>query len=275
VIVLDRRIGSMTEFKQIIGRGTRIREDYGKQFFTIIDFRKATELFADPDWDGPPLDIYNPGEGDPVTPSDGDDGEVPVPEPDEEPGVKKYIVGGQPFEIAAERVQYYDRDGQLTIESLRDYTKRTVAEEFTSLDDFLRRWQEADRKQAIVSELREHGVLLEALAEMVGPDYDPFDLVCHVAYDQPPLTRQERAENVRKRDVFAKYGDVAQKVLDGLLAKYADQGLEQIEELAVLQLSPLSGLGTPVELVRAFGGKQLYLDAVQELESALYSEQVA
>jgi type I restriction enzyme R subunit len=275
VIVLDRRIGSMTEFKQIIGRGTRIREDYGKQFFTIIDFRKATELFADPDWDGPPLVIYNPGEGDPVTPPDGDDGEVPVPEPDEEPGVKKYIVGGQPFEIAAERVQYYDRDGQLTIESLRDYTKRTVAEEFTSLDDFLRRWQEADRKQAIVSELREHGVLLEALAEMVGPDYDPFDLVCHVAYDRPPLTRQERAENVRKRDVFTKYGDVAQKVLNGLLDKYADQGLEQIEELAVLQLSPLSGLGTPMELVQAFGGKQLYLDAVQELESALYSEQVA
>ncbi len=270
VIVLDRRIGSMTEFKQIIGRGTRIREDYGKQFFTIIDFRKATELFADPDWDGPPLQVYNPGEKEPIAPP-GDDGDPPeVTEP-----TSKYVVGGQPVDIVAERIQYYDKDGKLVTESLKDYTKRAVGEQFASLDDFLKGWKSAERKRAILEELGEHGVLIGALADMVGPDYDPFDLICHVAFDQKPLTRKERAENVKKRDVFAKYGETARAVLNGLLEKYADQGVEEIEEFAVLQLRPLSDLGTPMELVKAFGGKQKYLDAVRKLEIELYSDDVA
>ena len=177
--------------------------------------------------------------------------------------------------IVAERVQYYDKNGKLTTESLKDYTKRTVTEEYASLEDFLKRWRDADRKHALLSELRDQGVLLEALEDMVGTDYDPFDLICHVAYDRPPLTRRERADQVKKRDVFTKYGDTARAVLDALLEKYADQGVEQIEEFAVLQLRPISDLGTPVELVKAFGGKQQYRDAVHELESAIYSDDVA
>ncbi len=274
VIVLDRRIGSMTEFKQIVGRGTRIREDYGKQFFTIIDFRKATELFADPDWDGPPLQVYQPGDDKPIKPPDDEEDPVIVDPVDPEPRLR-YVVGGQRFGIVAERVQYYDKDGKLVTESLKDYTRRTVGEQFTSLDAFLTSWKTADRKQAVIAELREQGVLLEALADMVGPDYDPFDLICHVAYDRPALTRKERAEAVKRRDVFTKYEGTARAVLDALLERYADQGVEQIEEFAVLQLRPISDLGTPIELVRAFGGKQKYLDAIHELESELYSDEVA
>jgi type I restriction enzyme R subunit len=290
VIVLDQRIQSLTEFKQIIGRGTRLRPDYGKYFFTILDFRKATELFADPDWDGPPLQVYEVPDG---------NKEVTVPDPDPHGGLDlgeidevvddpdhvydnsvgdddestvTYIVSGVKFTIIAERVQYYNKDGELITASLKDYTRRTVKEEFATLDEFLKRWSRADRKQAIVEELLERGVLLEALEDSTDHNFDPFDLICHIAFDQPPLTRRERADNVLKRDVFAKYGDQARHVLAALLDKYSDQGLDSIGEIEVLKLDPFPKLGTPIELVRSFGGRDQYLAALHELDSALYAE---
>lgn len=261
VIVLDRRIQSMTEFKQIVGRGTRLRPDYGKNFFTIIDFRNATQLFADPDWDGPPIqdETFTPGKTKPSPdpqPGNGEDEIVEPIETGDGSGTRiKYQVGRQKFQVAKERVSYYDKDGQMTTESLKDYTRRSVSETYQSLDRFLNKWNEAERKAAIADELQEHGVLIEALEDMVGKDYDLFDLVCHVAFDQPPLTRRERAAQVRKRDVFTRYGETARKVLDALLDKYADQGIVSIEDTTVLQLDPFVGMGTPVELVRSFGAR--------------------
>ncbi|WP_442485146.1 EcoAI/FtnUII family type I restriction enzme subunit R [Aeoliella sp. SH292] len=293
LIVLDRRIQSMTEFKQIIGRGTRIDEDYGKLFFTIMDFKKATELFADPDFDGDPVQIYQPGEGDaPVPPEEGSD-EPPTEGGEDEPGVtiidpmepgggggiltdpprrRKFVVAGVSVTVVSERVQYYGPDGKLITESLRDYTRKTVLKDYRSFDDFLQAWTTADKKAAIVKELEEHGVLFEPLADEVGKDFDPFDLVCHVAFDRPPLTRRERAENVRKRDYFAKYQDKARRVLESLLDKYANQGLRAIEDMDVLRVKPIDELGTPVELVQLFGGRKGYLDALADLERALYAE---
>jgi type I restriction enzyme, R subunit len=274
VIVLDRRIQSMTEFKQIIGRGTRLRPDYGKNFFTIIDFRNASQLFDDPDWDGPPIqdDGFGKESQSREIGAQGNDHNQDIDTNDER---IKYRVGRQEFEVATERVSYYNKDGQLTTESLKDYTRRTVSEAYQSLDRFLNKWNEADRKQAILDELQGHGVILEALEDMVGKDYDLFDLVCHVAFDRPPLTRKERADQVRKRDVFTKYGETARIVLNALLDKYADQGIIAIEDTTVLQLDPFAKLGTPVELVRSFGGKQQYKMAIQELEQMLYTERGA
>lgn len=271
VIVLDQRIESMTEFKQIIGRGTRIREDYGKYYFTIIDFKKATELFADPDFDGNPVSIY-----DPEPASGGVGGGGPEPEPPLPPGPEpqprvKYYVDEVPVWIVGERIQYYGKDGKLITESLKDYTRRTVLEEFASLDDFLRRWTEAEKKSAVIDELEGHGVLFDALAEEVGHDYDSFDLICHVAFGRPPLTRRERADNVRKRDYFVKYGEQARAVLEGLLEKFADEGVEDIEDLGVLRVRPLSEIGTPVEILRVFGGREAFIDAVHDLEDQLYA----
>ncbi len=281
LIVLDQRIQSMTEFKQIIGRGTRINEDYGKFWFTIMDFKKATELFADPDFDGPPEQVYEPKEGESPVPPEGEapPGE-PFPEPRQPPepaGERrvKYVVGGEvTVYVVAERVQYYGPDGKLITESLKDYTRRAVHREFASLDDFLRRWTGADRKQAVIEELEAQGVLLAALAEETartgGKEFDPFDLICHVAFDRPPLSRKERAEQVRKRDVFARYGEQARAVLDALLDKYADAGIASIEDIKILTLDPFSSLGTAPELIGAFGGKPAYLAAVRELEQQLY-----
>lgn len=286
LIVLDQRITSLTEFKQIIGRGTRLRTDYDKYFFTIIDFRKATELFADPDWDGPPLqnDEFDPNSVPEDPPDEGDDvydpddiGDV-IYDPDaieddsfgDEEGRRKYVVSGVPFSVLAERVQYYDKDGKLVTESLKDYTRRHVTEEYESLDGFIKRWTESDRKQAIVDELVERGVLLEALEENVSADMDAFDLICHVAFDQPPLTRRERAEEVRKRNVFAEYGETAREVLDALLEKYANQGIDAIEDITVLKVDPIADLGTTTELVKSFGGRAQYDAAVQQLETELY-----
>ncbi|OZA29349.1 MAG: restriction endonuclease [Hydrogenophilales bacterium 17-64-11] len=285
LIVLDQRIQSMTEFKQIIGRGTRINEDFDKFWFTIMDFKKATELFADPDFDGDPVQIFEPGEDEPPVPPEepgipGEEEPLPPPEPPlppDEPGEPrtKYVIGGDvAVYVIAERVQYYGPDGKLITESLKDYTRRAVRKEYASLDDFLRRWTSADKKQVLLEELAAQGVLLEALAEEVGKklgkDCDPFDLICHVAFDQPPLSRRERAEQVKKRDVFTQYGDQARKVLEALLDKYADTGIESIESMNVLQLDPISKLGTPIELVNAFGGKNKYMRALHELESLLY-----
>ena len=284
VIVLDQRIQSMTEFKQIIGRGTRLRPDYGKYFFTILDFRKATELFADPDWDGPPIQIkttHTDGTEDIVEPDEDfweeeDDPIVLVPGDGQEPTVEEdpaitFVVSGVKFKIIAERVQYYDKNGKLITESLKDFTRKAVTEEYATLKDFLKEWRSAERKQVILDELLERGVVLEALEEGAGKNLDPFDLICHVAYDQPPLTRKERADGVKKRDVFTKYGETARQVLGILLDKYADQGIDAIATIEVLKLDPFTQIGTPVELVKSFGGRDNYLNAIQQLQDALYA----
>ena len=293
LVVLDQRIQSMTEFKQIIGRGTRINEDYDKFWFTIMDFKKATELFADPAFDGDPVQIYAPGEDDPPVPPDEPEDEEQAPPGDGDGGDEtglppfggdgpegegriKYVVGAEvSVHVVAERVQYYGPDGKLITESLKDYTRKAVRKEFASLDDFLRRWTETEKKQALIEALEAQGVLLEALAEDVGKKqgkvFDPFDLICHVAFDRPALSRKERAEQVRKKDVFAKYGEQARAVLNALLDKYADAGIASIEDIKILTLDPFSKLGTAPELVGAFGGKPKYLQAVLELESLLYS----
>jgi type I restriction enzyme R subunit len=284
LIVLDKRIQSMTEFKQIIGRGTRINEEFEKFWFTIMDFKKATELFADPAFDGEPVQIYEPKPDDPVEPPEAEDepgggvggGEeqppdVDFPEPGNGPRIKYRIGKDVTVTVIAERVQYYGPDGKLITESLKDYTRKTVRRDYQSLDQFIQRWSAADRKQAIIEELEQHGVLFEPLAEEVGKDFDPFDLICHVAFDQAPLSRKERALAVRKRDVLSQYGETARKVLEALLDKYADTGVENIEDIKILTLDPLATLGTPTELVKAFGGKMGYLQAVQELEQALYA----
>ena len=185
--------------------------------------------------------------------------------------VIKFVVSGVKFRVLAERVQYYDKDGKLVTESLKDFTKKRVKEEYRSLSDFLKKWREAERKQIILDELLERGVVVEALQESVGRDIDAFDLICHVAYDQPPLTRKERAEGVKKRDVFTKYGETARQVIGILLDKYADQGFDAIGTIEVLKLDPFTKIGTPVELVKSFGGRDNYLAAIQKLEEAIYA----
>lgn len=291
LIVLDQRIESMIEFKQTVGRGTRIHEDAGKLWFTIMDFKKATELFADPKFDGEPVVIYEPGPGDPPTPPDdgqddgdgndgtGDDGTGAGDDDGGDTGgggggdpPRKYVVSGVSVSVVAERVMYYGKDGKLITESLTDYTKQAVKDRFATLKSFLRRWTEAEQKAVVIEELREQGVFFEALREEVGGDMDAFDLICHVVYGQPPLTRRDRAMSVKKRDVFTKYGKQAQAVLDALLQKYADEGLAAVEDLGMLRVRPLSDLGTPVELVKLFGGKKGYLAAVRDLEVALYED---
>ncbi|MEI8570800.1 DEAD/DEAH box helicase [Methylomonas sp. LW13] len=287
LVVLDQHIKSMTEFKQIIGRGTRINEDYDKYWFTIMDFKKATELFADQDFDGEPVMIYAPeGEASPVPPDDnpgaetdhpdsettGNTGDATADEGDDEPrGRVKYVLGDVSVYVIAERVQYYGPEGKLITESLKDYTRSTVRKDYASLDDFLRRWTKAERKAAILQELEQHGLLLEPLADEVGKDFDAFDLICHVAFDQPPLTRRERAEQVKKRNYFAKYGEQARQILETLLEKYADTGIENIEDIKILTLDPFKNMGSASELVSAFGGKPAYLAALQELEAHLYA----
>lgn len=292
LIVLDQGIKSMTLFKQIIGRGTRLREDLGKTWFTILDFKRATELFADKDFDGDPVQIYEPKGAEPVAPPDApslsDPTQTVQPEPVEghpqDPlgpfaggdgaadGPKKYVLGSNvTVTVARERVQYLNAEGKLITESLRDYTRINLLKKYESLDQFLQAWQQADRKAALLQELEGQGVLLEALADEVGKDLDPFDLLLHVAYGQPPLTRSERARRVQKRNVFTQYGPVARKVLDALLDKYADEGIATIESNEVFKLQPFTDLGSPVELVRSFGGRPQYLHALQTLERELYA----
>ena len=295
LIVLDSNIGSMTEFKQIIGRGTRINEEYGKTYFTIMDFRNVTHLFADPAFDGDPVMIKEVTQEDDISGAeeetvdepiidvlDGEEVEFPEFEPPELTGGgmieeegqgygrTKIFVDGVEVKIVNERVQYLGADGKIITESLRDYTKKNITKQYQSLDRFLNVWSSAEKKKAIVKELEEQGVFFDALKEEVGKEFDPFDLVCHVAFDAKPFTRKERAENVKKRNYFAKYGEQAQKVLKNLLDKYAQDGLLTIESMEVLKLSPLNQLGTPVELVKAFGGKAQYLKAIRELEEELY-----
>ena len=291
LIVLDRAVESMTEFKQIVGRGTRVHEDTHKFYFTLMDFRGATSHFADPDFDGEPVQIYEPGTGDPITPPDHaprtEDGEAPLPpEPaDDEtiveisPGLQpdaaiksKVYVDGIDATIIAQRVQYLDEHGKLVTESLRDFTKKALKKRFASLDDFLKRWKAAERKQAVIDELAAEGLALDTIAEELGKNLDPFDLICHVAFDAKPLTRRERAANVQKRNVFRKYGYQARTVLNALLDKYADEGVLNLDDANVLRIPPLNTLGTPVQLLKAFGGKDQFIEAVRDLQAALYQE---
>ena len=287
LIVLDQRIQSMTEFKQIIGRGTRIDEEHNKLYFTIMDFKKATELFADPDFDGDPVQIYHPTGDDDIVPPDDESNVDPSEgtplkpdisfDPTAEPGQKrvKYYINNVEVHVVSERVQYYDKDGKLVTESLKDYTKKMVQKQFRTLDEFLRKWSESAKKEAIIKELEGQGLLLSALREEVknGDQYSTFDLICHIVYGQPPLTRKERAENVRKHNYFAKYGEKARKVLDALLDKYSDEDVSSIESAKVLSLKPINEMGTPVEIINDFfGGKDKYEAALKELEDEIFKK---
>ena len=293
LIVLDSNIGSMTEFKQIIGRGTRINGDFGKYYFTIMDFRNVTALFADKDFDGDPVrikeareeddisDAENESDTEPVT-DDLTGDEVSFPEP-ERPDVsilnddvgeykvtRKVTVNGVEVVMLKERVQYLGDDGKIITESLRDYTGKSIRKSYASLDAFLKTWKEADKKRAIVDELERQGVLFAALNEEIGSAFDPFDLICHVAYEQKPLTRKERADRVKKRDYFSRYGDLARQVIAALLDKYSDEGMLDLENPAIIGLDPLSKLGSPVQIIRAFGGRPAYDAAIHELTDELY-----
>jgi len=284
LIVLDSNISSMTEFKQIIGRGTRVREDYNKLFFTIMDFRGVTELFADPEFDGDPVVIYRPKEGDPITPPEEEDIKETA---SEWPGMlrdkgdeygeetsgspRKYYISGVPVTVINERVQYIGEDGKLITESLKDYSKRNILSEYKSLDNFLSAWNDADRKEVIIEELESRGVFFDALAEEVGRDLDPFDLISHVAYGREPLTRQARAKKKKKATYFKEYEGKAREVINALFEKYADQGITAIDDIGDLTVSPLNEFGTPIQIVGFFGGREDYLKAVKKIEQALYS----
>ncbi|VUZ25520.1 Uncharacterised protein [uncultured Comamonas sp.] len=326
LVVLDQSIKSMTLFKQIIGRGTRLNEEHGKQFFTILDFKRATELFADKDFDGEPVQIYQPTGNDDVVPPPPEEeaqgsqagastgGATGLPESAASTGGNPPAFGGTAKDpagvygtgdgttaspdkprkyqissrvtvaIARERIQYLDAHGKLVTESLRDFTRINLAKQYESLDAFLQAWSSADRKQALIDELQHHGVLLDVLAEELalekGPGSslqgaDPFDVLLHVAYDQPILSRSERARRAKKKlqddGIYAKYGETARKVLDVLIDKYADEGISAIENTDVLKVQPLTQMGSPVELMQSFGGsKRQYQDAMAQLGRAIY-----
>ncbi len=289
LIVLDNIFGDngMTEFKQIIGRGTRLKPEYGKEYFTIMDFRNASRLFSDPDWDGEPVQIYEPDEenGDDIVPTDevspedetgfwdygneNDDNEW-----DDESNEKrgKYFVNDVEVTVISERVQYYDKDGKLITESIKDYSKKNIIDEFSTLDNFLNRWNSEERKEAIVEELKEQGVLLDALREDIGnPDIDDFDLICHIAFDKKPLTKAERANNVKKRGYLYKYSDMAQNVLERLLERYMNEGITNLKDTKVLELDEFKEFGSPLKIVKLFGNKKKYIEAVKELEKQIYA----
>ena len=246
-----------------------------------MDFRQATDQFADPDFDGEPVQCEEYSIDteikivEAVKENEAMYGltkqeQVYLKDSDEAP--RKYYVKGVSVKVVNERVLYYDNDGKLITESLKDYTKKSLTKEFTSMDTFLKTWNSSDKKSTILKKLEEEGVLFEELKTEVGRDYDAFDLICHVAFDKKPLTRKERANNVKKRDYFAKYGDKAKSVIEALLQKYSDEGLENLESMKILKVNPLREFGTPVEIVKLFGGKTGYLNAIHELESELYAE---
>jgi type I restriction enzyme R subunit len=295
LIVLDSNIGSMTEFKQIIGRGTRINEDFGKHYFTIMDFRNVTALFADKEFDGDPVRVREAAENEDISNTDNEADETPVTDditgeevefPETEPELpdvsmlgedpaqyrvrRKVTVNGVEVTVLKERVQYLGDDGKIITESLRDYTRKSVRSTYSSLDEFLTSWKLADQKQAIVEELERQGVMFAALNEEVGSAFDPFDLICHIAYEQKPLTRKERAEQVKKRDYFTQYGELARKVISALLDKYADTGTFDLESRAILTMDPLNKLGTAKEIIHAFGGPSDYDAAIHALTDELY-----
>ena len=287
LIVLDSNINSMTEFKQVIGRGTRIREDYNKTYFTIMDFRNASRLFSDPDFDGEPVSIKN------VNPEDDtpDDSDVNtnvsgVAEDDEKytfdsPTLKpietgerkgKLHVNGVDVSIYNEIVSYYDKDGKLVTESLKDFSKKSILNEYASLDDFLHKWNSTDRKQAILDELEQQGVLIDELRKDIGiDDIGDFDLILHIAYDKKPLTRYERVNNVIKKGYLYKYSEMAQNILKDLLEKYSDNNELELTDPKILELKPFNEYGSPMDIVDVFGGKDKYIEVVEELENELYA----
>ena len=289
LIVVDKEINSQIQFKQILGRGTRIREEDGKLYFTFMDFRNVSRLFADPEFDGEPVQIKVIGGDDPIPPDDEDEtdsgqegngGDYPSGEDENFPGddegdvgepPKKYYVNGVLVRVLHERVQYVDVNGKLITESIRDYSKKHILEHYNTMDNFIKRWNSEDKKQAIIDELKEEGVLLDALSEEVGQDLDPFDLIMHVAFDKKPLTRAERANNVEKRGYLYKYSDTAQKVLKALLEKYKDAEVIDFDDTKILELQPFTEMGTPIKLVKAFGDKKKFMTAVKELEDLLYA----
>jgi type I restriction enzyme R subunit len=301
LIVLDQNINSIAEFKQIVGRGTRIREDYRKLYFTIMDFKGATRLFADPEFDGEPVVIYEPKANDPIIPPEssttpqGGRGSTDTQPPDEIQPVggdevgrdvgeasTKYYVDDVEVRTAVERSQYLDANGNLISDDyrvhLKDEIKKTIQGRFGSLEEFLRRWKEAERKQAVIEEIEDQGITLEMLEQAIpnSGELDVFDLVAHIAFDQKPLTRRERANNVKKRDVFAKYGNQARAILEALLEKFANHGVGDIEDPKVLELPPLDQYGTKTQIRRGiFGGTEQYSQAITELERALYPDKIA
>lgn len=305
LICLDSNISSMTEFKQIIGRGTRVEEDYGKLYFTIIDFRNATDKFADKDFDGTPARIKKASQSDSLSEEiiDGGNQENQIEQTeqidpatgekvqfeevygiDENFGTieinekkpafgkrEKIYIRDVDVSVLSERRQFLDADGKLITCSLKEYTKNGILTSYRSLDSFLKTWNDAQKKKAIIEELENQGIIFEELKEEIKFDLDIFDLICHIAWDAPALTRKERAENVRKRNYWTKYGDSARKVLNALLDKYAETGIEEIEDMKILTVEPLKDFGTPAEIVKTFGGKQNFLAALKELEDEIYS----
>lgn len=282
LIVLDSVINSMTEFKQIIGRGTRLKPDYGKEYFTIMDFRNACRLFADPEFDGDPIsvvDIDDPPadeddipDGGKTTPTGFGDSTSGSGSGDNSDPKHKFRVRGVEVTILNERIQYYDKDGKLTTESVKDYSKKNILGEYATLDEFLSAWNSEERKQAIIDELQERGVLLEALREASGnKDIDDFDLICHIAYDKAPLTKKERANNVRKRGYLYKYSELAQEVLNALLDKYMNEGISDISNIEILSNDPFRKFGNPMKIAKLFGGKKGYLQAIKDLQNEIYA----
>ena len=291
LIVLDTNINSMTEFKQIIGRGTRLDPDFGKYYFTIMDFRQATKMFADPTFDGPAFSTIENTEDEEIdidsgteiedsdVTDDGDDDETTVIIDVEPPVIeygptvpKKFYVNGIDVRVINETVQYYDKNGKLTTETLRSYTKNNIINRYKTLKEFLTEWNEAERKSVIIDELEEQGVFFEELKKEVGKDLDPFDMILHIAFDKPALTRKERARDVLKQDYFSKYGDSAKEVLKVLLEKYSDEGIEAIEDMDVLKVQPINQFGSPIEIVSYFGGREQYVEAVQYVQHLIYNQ---
>ena len=280
LIVLDQRINSMTEFKQIVGRGTRIREKDGKTHFTIMDFRNITRLFADPDWDGPIEVDESYGKQKPKPyPEYKDDPTIihepdPKPRPNPKPIVDK---NGCRVEVINKVVSVYDANGKLLrTESITDYTRKNINDTYVNLDDFINHWNAAEKKAEITDLMRESGIDLQALKiERNMEDVDDFDFICHIAYGKKPLTRKERAENVKKRDVFNRYGAEARKVLEALLDKYANDGISQLENRMVLKLDPFRQMGSPANIAKLFGGNKQYFSAVKELENLIYNNSIA
>ena len=281
LIVLENNINSMTEFKQIIGRGTRIQEKYGKQYFTIMDFRGVSRLFADPEFDGEPVVIIDDVPNKPTKPtrpdrpSDGNE-DIPPGIIVDEPPVKqiKYHVRGVEVKILNERVQFYDNDGKLVTESLIDYSRKNILNEYATLNEFINAWSAANKKKAIIEALIDQGVFLSELRKEAGDtakQFDDFDLILHIAYDKKPLTKKERVTEVIREGYLYKYSEKCQEVLSALLDKYMNEGINQLENTEILEVSPFDKIGSPVKIAKLFGGKQAYITAVKDLEAQIYS----
>ena len=263
-IVLDSNIRSMIEFKQIIGRGTRLREDLGKTYFTIFDFRNVTALFHDEKFDGPieQDENFNPSSGEKIS---------PPPKPPEPPR-KKFVLGDESVSIAHEQIQFLGENGKLVTENFIDYTCNKIKNSYSTLKDFLTAWNSAERKKIIIDELEKQAISFDELGKIVGKDLDPFDLILHLVFEQPPLTRRERAANVRKRNYFSKYSKQAAEILNILLDKYSETGIDDLENLDVLKVNPINQYGTQIYIInKIFGGKAKYLAVIRDLEREIYA----